>query len=157
MTARGRQRRRHHHRRRDPEAGVSSGSVYHRFPDRAALVAAVWNRAVQRFHVELSELSPMSPWPRRRLSGPGPCLGARANPADARVLLAGLGSFEPAAWLAEGRSRREADQARWDEHIRRLVTGLKTVTGRQTAEIPATLEGIVERLIHSQLESAAPR
>ncbi|MFD2415774.1 TetR/AcrR family transcriptional regulator [Amycolatopsis pigmentata] len=160
------------------EAGVSSGSVYHRFPNRAALLAAVWNRAVQRFHNELYPLFGDEPVDAAAALGRRTVSWCRANPADARVLLAGLGSFEPAAWPAESRSLREADQARWDKHIRRLVKDLKAATGRETAEvllvvvdlpyaavrrylainreIPASLEGIVERLIRSMLTSAAP-
>ncbi|MEV6641345.1 TetR/AcrR family transcriptional regulator [Amycolatopsis sp. NPDC051371] len=155
------------------EAAVSSGSVYHRFPNRAALLAAVWNRAVQRFHAELTPLFADEPVAAAVALGRRTVSWCRDSPADARVLLAGVGSFEPAAWPAESRSLRDADQARWDQHIRRLVTDLKTVTGRPTAEIllvvvdlpyaavrrylgadreiPATLEDIVERTIRSAL------
>src|SRR6187399_2013046 len=117
------------------EAGVSSGSVYHRFPNRAALLAAVWNRAVEHFHTELYPLFADEPVAAAAALGRRTVAWCRANPADARVMLAGLGSFEPAAWPAESRSRREADQARWEQHVRRLVTDLKAVTGRATAEI----------------------
>ncbi|WP_439379651.1 TetR/AcrR family transcriptional regulator [Amycolatopsis lexingtonensis] len=159
------------------EAAVSSGSVYHRFPTRAALLAAVWNRAVQGFHTELYPLFDGEPVAAAAALGRRTVAWCRAHPADARVLLAGLGSFDPTAWPAESRSAREADQALWDEHVRRLVTGLKAVTGRATAEIllvvldlpyaavrrylgagrdiPATLDGIVEQIIRSQLTAAA--
>jgi len=161
------------------EAGVSSGSVYHRFPNRPALLAAVWNRAVQRFHAELYPLFADEPVAAAAALGRRTVSWCRANPADARVLLAGLGSFEPAAWPAESRGLRDADEARWDQHIRRLVKDLKTATGHETAAIllvvldlpyaavrrylgadraiPATLEGVVEHIIRSQLTSAAPR
>jgi AcrR family transcriptional regulator len=157
------------------EAAVSSGSVYHRFPNRAALLAAVWNRAVGGFHAELYPLFAGEPVAAAAALGRRTVSWCRANPVDARVLLAGLGAFEPAAWPAESRSAREADQARWDEHIRHLVTGLKAATGHETTEIllvvldlpyaavrrylgagrdiPATLEGIVERVIRTQLAS----
>ena len=159
------------------EAGVSSGSLYHRFPNRAALLAAVWNRAVSSFHTELYPLFADEPVAAATALGRRTVSWCRANPAHARVLLAGLGSFEPAAWPAEDRSWREADQARWDQHLRRLMTGLKTATGLQTAEIllivvdlpyaavrrylstnrdiPETLDDIVERLIRSQLSGPA--
>ncbi|MFI5958871.1 TetR/AcrR family transcriptional regulator [Cryptosporangium sp. NPDC051539] len=155
------------------EAGVSSGSVYHRFPNRAALLAAVWNRAVQSFHTELYPLFTDEPVAAATALGRRTVSWCRAHPADARVLLTGLGSFEPDAWPAESRTWREADQARWDDDVRRLVTDLKTATGLPTAEIllvvvdvpyaavrrylsfdrdiPATLEDIVERLVRSLL------
>lgn len=155
------------------EAAVSSGSVYHRFPNRAALLAAVWNRAVQSFHAELYPLFDGEPVAAAVALGRQTVSWCRANPADARVLLTGLGSFEPAAWPAESRDARKADQARWDQHIRRLVTDLKAATGRRTAEIllivvdlpyaavrrylsadreiPATLEDIVERAVRAAL------
>ncbi|SDF43552.1 transcriptional regulator, TetR family [Lentzea fradiae] len=155
------------------EAGVSSGSVYHRFPTRAALLAAVWNRAAESFHAELYDLFSGEPVAAAATLGSRTVSWCRAQPENARVLLAGLGSFEPASWPEESRTRREAEQARWDEHVRGLVTGLKRVTGRSTAEIllvavdlpyaavrrylsagreiPASLDGIVEHLIRSQL------
>ncbi|MEU0790710.1 TetR/AcrR family transcriptional regulator [Amycolatopsis sp. NPDC005961] len=155
------------------EAAVSSGSVYHRFPNRAALLAAVWNRAVQSFHAELYPLFDDEPVAAAVALGRRTVSWCRANPADARVLLTGLGSFEPAAWPAESRDAREADQSRWDQNIRRLVADLKAATGRRTAEIllivvdlpyaavrrylgadraiPATLEDIVERAIRAAL------
>ncbi len=158
------------------EAAVSSGSVYHRFPNRAALLAAVWNRTVQRFHAELYPLFDDEPVAAAAALGRRTVSWCRAHPADAQVLLAGLGSFEPAAWSPENRSLREADQARWDQHVRRLVTDLKAVTGSATAEIllvvldlpyaavrrytgagraiPATLDGIVEQIIRTQLAPA---
>jgi AcrR family transcriptional regulator len=160
-------------------AGVSSGSVYHRFPHRAALLAALWNRAVQSFHTELYPLFDDEPVAAATALGRRTVSWCRANPAHARVLLAGLGSFEPAAWPAEDRASREADQARWDARLRRLMTGLKTATGLPTAEIllvvvdvpyaavrrylsidrdiPETLDDIVERLIRSQLTAGAVR
>lgn len=157
------------------EAGVSSGSVYHRFPNRAALLAAVWSRAVESFHADLYDLFADEPVAAAAALGSRTVSWCRAHPGHARVLLAGLGSFEPASWPEESRSRREAEQARWDRHVRGLVTGLKRATGRSTAEvllvavdlpyaavrrylgagreIPASLEGIVENLIRSQLTS----
>ncbi|RSD11854.1 TetR/AcrR family transcriptional regulator [Amycolatopsis eburnea] len=162
------------------EAAVSSGSVYHRFPNRAALLAAVWNRAARSFHAELRPLFDDEPVAAAVALGRRTVSWCRANPADARVLLTGLGSFEPAAWPAESRQARETDQAEWDRHIRRLVTDLKAATGRGTAEIllivvdlpyaavrrylgadrpiPAALEDIVERAIRSALTAeATPR
>ncbi|MBP2478650.1 AcrR family transcriptional regulator [Crossiella equi] len=158
------------------EAGVSSGSVYHRFPNRAALLAAVWNRAVLGFHDELYGLFAGEPVAAAAALGRRTVSWCRANPADARVLLAGLGAFEPAAWPEADRRAREADQARWDQHVRRLVTDLKAATGRGTAEvllvvvdlpyaavrrylsvgrdIPASLAEVVERLVRTTLTSA---
>jgi AcrR family transcriptional regulator len=155
------------------EAGVPSGSVYHRFPNRAALLAAVWNRAVQRFHDELYPLFTGEPVTAAATLGRRTVSWCRANPADARVLLAGLAAFEPAAWPTESRTWREADQDRWEEHLRSLMTGLKTATGLRTAEIllivvdlpyaavrrylstnreiPAPLDDMVERHIRSLL------
>ncbi|MEV4147207.1 TetR/AcrR family transcriptional regulator [Amycolatopsis sp. NPDC049691] len=160
------------------EAAVSSGSVYHRFPTRAALLAALWNRAVQSFHAELYPLFGDEPVAAAVALGRRTVTWCRDHPADARVLLTGLGSFEPAAWPRESRDLREADQARWDRHIRRLVTDLKAATGRGTAEIllvvvdlpyaavrrylsagreiPAALEDIVERAIRSALTADQP-
>lgn len=83
-----------------------SGSVYRRFPNRAALLAAVRNRAVQRFRTELHPLFAGEPVPAAAALGWRTVAWCRANPADARVLLIGSDFFEPAAWPADERCRR---------------------------------------------------
>ena len=87
-------------------AQAPSGSVYHRFPDQPALLAALWLRTVDRFQAGFLEA----------LDSGGPVAAARhviewsrCNVPQARVLLAGARSFGESDWTQEARDR--LDQA----------------------------------------------
>ncbi|MFG3255527.1 TetR/AcrR family transcriptional regulator [Streptomyces sp. NPDC048172] len=80
-------------------AGAPSGSVYHRFADRPALLSALWLRTLEAFHTGL--LAALTD-PEAR----GAALAAarhtvewsRAHPAEARVLRYGPDDFGRASW-----------------------------------------------------------
>lgn len=104
--------------------GAANGSVYHRFPDRPSLLAALWLRTSQRFEGAY----------RARLGEPTVestiatavwvvewCL---ENLAEAQVLQAGMRAFAPDAWPAEARAAATTDEEIGRElhaSVRRLV------------------------------------
>jgi AcrR family transcriptional regulator len=155
------------------EAGVSSGSVYYRFPTRSALLATLWNRAVSRFHEGAYPLFDDDPVEAAAALGRHTVSWSRASTLDACVLLPGLGAFEPAAWPPELAAERVAEERRWNAAIRQLVRGLRSATGRPTEEllliavdlpyaavrrylaagsaVPAGLPATVERVIRASL------
>jgi AcrR family transcriptional regulator len=161
------------------EAGVSSGSVYHRFPTRSALLAALWNRAVERYHEAIYPLFEGDPVQAAVAIGRRTVSWSLENPADARVLQAGAEAFDPGAWPDAERARQRAEQQRWDREVGRLVRTLRSTTGHDTAElllvvvdlpyaavrrylaagtpVPRGLAATVERLIRAGLTAPAAR
>jgi len=108
------------------EISAPSGSIYHRFPDRAALLAAVWFRTTGDFQRGYFDVlgDPATPasavdaavwivdWCRTRLS-------------QAVVLQAGVRTFEPEQWPEAARlelaTRDESSKRDIDKAIRQLA------------------------------------
>ncbi|MFI7189209.1 TetR/AcrR family transcriptional regulator [Nocardia nova] len=101
--------------------GAPSGSVYYRFPDRAALLAELWLRTVERFQRGFLEALRLDP-PRLAAVQAAHHVTdwARGHPTEAAVLLAGPQAFGSTQWSAESRDVAAARQARIDDGIREL-------------------------------------
>ena len=97
--------------------GAPSGSMYHRFPTRAALCGGLWIRTEERFHAGLTAALSASEEPQTR------CVAAarftvqwcREHPSEAQVLLAGADALCAADWpdhltAARRRLRRKQRQ-----------------------------------------------
>jgi AcrR family transcriptional regulator len=141
--------------------GAPSGSMYHRFPTRAALCGELWLRTEERFHAGFIAASAVSTDPQER------CVAAarftvqwcREHPVEAQVLLAGADALGAADWPAELTSRRK----RLHRTLRRNLGGLGADQDRVNAavidipyavvrrhliagqRIPASAEAIVEQ------------
>jgi AcrR family transcriptional regulator len=100
-------------------AGAPSGSVYHRFGDRAGLLAKLWARTVGRFEagflaaVEEGDVrgaaAHVAGWSRR-------------HPGEALVLLQGASALGSADWPAADRHALEAQNRRLARALRELAT-----------------------------------
>lgn len=111
-------------------AGAPSGSVYHRFPDRPALLAAVWVHTVRKFQDEyLRELGPRPTADDAVHAAEWIVDWCRANPASAAVLQAGVHAFEPESWSAAATSTFEAVREQQAREIKVLVETIATQTG----------------------------
>ncbi|WP_405162890.1 TetR/AcrR family transcriptional regulator [Nocardia sp. NBC_01499] len=83
-------------------SGAPSGSVYHRFPNGAALSGALWVRTLERFHAGLLPLMAAD-------NAVEACVAAaryvltwsRDHPDEAHVLLAGPAAYAPDRWTPE--------------------------------------------------------
>ncbi|MER5783885.1 helix-turn-helix domain-containing protein [Streptomyces mobaraensis] len=97
------------------ETGAPSGSVYHRFPHRAALLAEVWLRTMERFQDGyLAALATgEGPLDAGRRAARHVVAWSRAHPAEAALLLHGPGEFGRGEWS--------------DEHVRRADLGTERV------------------------------
>ena len=90
-------------------AGAPSGSLYHRFPTRAALCGELWIRTEERFHAGFTAVLPTSADPQKR------CVAAarftvqwcRDHPVEAQVLLTGADALGAADWPVELTRRRQ--------------------------------------------------
>ncbi|WP_280399504.1 TetR/AcrR family transcriptional regulator [Nocardia carnea] len=105
-------------------AGAPSGSVYHRFPDRPALLAALWGRALRRFHGEL--LAALSRGEPREAIVHGARVSlewARRHPRDARVLLAGARELDERSWSEPARAATARANAALHNRLAALIEG----------------------------------
>ncbi|MFE3230015.1 TetR/AcrR family transcriptional regulator [Nocardia sp. NPDC059228] len=101
--------------------GAPSGSVYYRFPDRAALLARLWLRSVDRFQSGFLDALRIDPPQQAAMRAAHHVTDwSRRHPAEAAVLLAGPEAFGSAQWSAESRDVAAAQQARIDDAVREL-------------------------------------
>jgi AcrR family transcriptional regulator len=146
------------------EAGAPSGSVYHRFPDQRALLAAVWLRTVTRFQQRFLEaLTGDNPRDAAVAAARQVVEWSRDNPAQAQILLAGPKEF--------GADRRNSEV---DKAVRELAGRLDHTTSDRVLlavvdlpyavvrrylsggePIPAHAADLVAEAAHALLASAA--
>jgi AcrR family transcriptional regulator len=106
-------------------SGAPSGSLYHRFDDRAALLGQLWLRTTGRFQGGFLAALDSAP-------GVDGCVAAavyvvrwsRDHPAEARLLLRGPDDFAAADWPAATRRRAAADRRALSKALRQRATEL---------------------------------
>jgi AcrR family transcriptional regulator len=124
-------------------AGAPSGSMYHRFPTRAALCGELWIRTEERFHAGFTAALSISTDPQER------CIAAarytvqwcRDNPVEAQVLLTGADALDAADWPDELTGRRK----RLHRALRRMLVGLAADQDRINAAVIDIPYAVVRR------------
>lgn len=119
------------------EVGAPSGSVYHRFPRRTALLAEVWLRTVERFQEGYFEAVESGVDARRAACAAARHVVAwsRAHPQEAALLLYGAEDFGRADWS-------EVDLQRADRGHQRLRATLASLATAMGAEGPQATERV---------------
>lgn len=94
--------------------GAPSGSVYHRFASRDALIGSLWLRAVERFQASAFEaLNPDDPLESVRRTAGRILTWCRENPSDAHLLLLyRSGDLLSDGWPADLARRNRQQQRR---------------------------------------------
>ncbi|WP_369640741.1 TetR/AcrR family transcriptional regulator, partial [Nocardia sp. JMUB6875] len=115
-------------------AGAPSGSVYYRFPDRPALLAALWLRTLDRFQTGFLEALQLDPPQQAAIQAAHHVTDwSLHHPTDAAVLLMGPEPFGYAQWSEDARTAAAARQRRLDNAIRSLADrlGYRTRSDRE--------------------------
>ncbi|KNX38630.1 TetR/AcrR family transcriptional regulator [Luteipulveratus halotolerans] len=111
-------------------AGAPNGSMYHRFPGRGSLLAAMWLRAVRSMHETVhdavGDVAGISDDPVAAAGEAAAALGCWCveRPAMASVLFAGRAAYDPETWPAADRELALAEQREFDAHASDLVRAL---------------------------------
>jgi AcrR family transcriptional regulator len=122
---------------------VPNGSIYHRFPQRLALLAELWLRTVERFQDGYFAALHSDPDPLRAGAAAARHVVAwsRQNPQEAAVLLHGPHSFGRDEWPPEYGQRA-------DEGNQRVLGAVAELADR----IGATAEPDVDRVMMAVVE-----
>jgi AcrR family transcriptional regulator len=138
-------------------AGAPSGSVYHRFPSRAALLADLRLRTVGRFQEGfLTALRGEDPVGAAEAAACYVVDWARTHPDEARVLLYAPADFAADGWPAEARAREAQLRGELERALRQLATrlGLRGRDGRERL-IVATVD-LPYAVVRRHLRTSTP-
>ena len=116
--------------------GASNGSIYHRFPERTSMLAALWTRTARAFQRGY----------RDALGDPPTAAGiadagvwvtewCRDHVAEAMVLQAGVHTFSPDEWTASARAELAALDSATAEFVTRVIADVAARTGLPRDEV----------------------
>ncbi|MEV6103265.1 TetR/AcrR family transcriptional regulator [Streptomyces sp. NPDC051940] len=135
------------------EAGVPSGSLYHRFPGRADLLAALWLRTLERFHAGYLDVLAGDGTPERiALDASRHLVGwCREHPSEARVLRHGADAFGQDEWPAAAREQLKAANERVMGAIHALAARLGATGAKGRARVVAAIVEVPYGLVQTHL------
>ncbi|MEV7524423.1 TetR/AcrR family transcriptional regulator [Streptomyces sp. NPDC091371] len=138
--------------------GAPSGSMYHRFAGRTALLAEVWLRTVERFQQGYFEALQSDPDPRRaaRAAARHVVSWSRAHPQEASLLLHGAGEFGQSEWSEEHRDRANAGNRRVFASLRELGTALGATGALDRERVALALIDVPLTVVRRHLRVGEP-
>ncbi|ATZ28437.1 TetR/AcrR family transcriptional regulator [Streptomyces lavendulae] len=138
--------------------GAPSGSVYHRFPGRAALLAEVWLRTVERFQDGYSAALGSSADPRTaaRAAARHVVSWSRAHPQEASLLLYGAAEFGRADWSEEHRERADLGNQRVFGSLGTLAEALGAGSPQDHERVVLALVDLPLSVVRRHLRAGQP-
>jgi AcrR family transcriptional regulator len=135
-------------------AGAPSGSVYHRFPHRAALLAALFVGTVEAFQAGfLDALAARAPSAAARHV----VAWCRANPTGAAVLVYGARDFHHDDWPASERARLARANRRVVRAVRDLARELGDASARGCDRVRLATVGVPYSIVRRYRGHRMPR
>ncbi len=139
------------------ELGAPSGSIYHRFPDRASLLAALWLRTAHDFETGYLRVLGDTVAADSAIDAAVWCVDwCRANPSQAAVLQAGHRAFGSDTWQRADRDRLAAGDTLRDKHIKSAVHVIAKSTGRPSDEVAFAMFELPVAVVRSYLNEGKP-
>ncbi|MFD4394565.1 TetR/AcrR family transcriptional regulator [Kitasatospora sp. NPDC058397] len=138
--------------------GAPSGSMYHRFPGRTALLAEVWLRTVERFqegHFAALGSAP-DPHPAARAAARHVISWSRAHPQEASLLLYGAEEFGRAGWSEEHKERADLGNRRVLDSIGSLAETLGAAGPQDHERITLALIDLPLSVVRRHLRAGQP-
>lgn len=118
------------------EVGAPSGSVYHRFADRPALLSAIWLRTVRRFQEDWLAAVDIEPAMDAAIAAATRTVDwCREHVDEAIVLYAGKRAFSCETWSAGAHEELTANDASRDRLLGRMLRRVAAETERSLEEV----------------------
>lgn len=138
--------------------GAPSGSVYHRFAGRTALLAEVWLRTVERFQDGYHAVLVREGDPHRaaRAAARHVVSWSRANPDEAALLLYGAADFGRADWSEEHIRRADLGNERVFTSLAALAEALGATDERSRERVTLALVDLPLSVVRRHLRAGEP-
>ncbi|MFC4908453.1 TetR/AcrR family transcriptional regulator [Actinomadura gamaensis] len=139
-------------------SGAPNGSVYHRFPNRAALLSELWIRTVERFQDGYLAALASHPDPARAGAAAARHVvsWSRANPEQAAVLLHGAEALGRKEWPAAQAARADAGTERARAALASLAKRLDASTPVDVDRVTLAVVDLPLALVRRHLRAGAP-
>ncbi|MDQ0379654.1 TetR/AcrR family transcriptional regulator [Amycolatopsis thermophila] len=139
------------------EAGAPSGSVYHRFAGRPALLAALWLRTVRRFQHDYRAVLGEEPSAADVVAATASVVRwCRENPGQAQVLYAGKRVLGEDAWSPDDRAACDRTDEELGRILRTALRPLRATTGLGTDELLLVLIDLPYAAVRRYLAQGRP-
>ncbi|WP_405576518.1 TetR/AcrR family transcriptional regulator [Streptomyces sp. NBC_01092] len=138
--------------------GAPSGSLYHRFAGRTALLAEVWLRTVERFQESYQAVLGSQSDPRRaaRAAARHVVGWSREHPDEAALLLYGAADFGRAQWSEEHTRRADSGNRQVFASLSALAEALDATDEQGLDRVTLALVDLPLAMVRRHLRAGTP-